>query len=82
MAQDLDTIRGDFESRHRPIQMLNVQITPTIEDGIRVIYVSCHFGEKGLYFQQELPDPENRDKNRESDPESLSIKHNSNIPDV
>ena len=62
--------------------MLNVQITSTIEDGIKVIYVSCHFGEKSLYFQQEVPDYEYRDENRESGPENLSIKHNSNTPDV
>ena len=82
VAQDLDTIRGDFESRRRLIEMLNVQITPTIEDGIKVIYVSCHFGEKSLYFQQGLADSKNGNENRESRSENLLIKYNSNRPDV
>ncbi len=74
----METIRDDFESRRRLIEMFNVQISPKVEDGEKVIYVSCHFGEKSLYFLQELPDPENGDKNCESGRKSLSIKRNSN----
>ena len=41
-------------------------------------YVSCHFGEKSLYFQEGSSDPENGDEKRASNQRSLSIKHNSN----
>ena len=49
-----------------------------IEDGEKVINVSCHFGEKSLYFQEALSDPENSSENCQSTQRILSIKHNSN----
>ncbi len=78
VAQDLDTIRGDFESRRRLIEMFNVQLTLKVEAGEKVIYVSCHFGEKSLYFQQEPSSHDDRDENCESGKKCLSIKCNSN----
>lgn len=49
ITQDLDELKGDFEGRRRLIEMLNFQITLSVENGQKVIYLECHFGRKSFY---------------------------------
>lgn len=48
LAADLDEIRQDFESRHRLIEMLNVQAILKVEDGQKVVYAECLLGSRSL----------------------------------
>jgi len=46
VADGLDAMGDDFESRRRVIELLDVQATLTVEDGRKVVYAQCILGER------------------------------------
>lgn len=48
VSQDLETFKHDFEGRRRFIELLDVKIKLIVEEGQKVVYVSCYLGNERL----------------------------------
>ena len=55
VAEGLDKAEENFDARRRVIDLFNVQVTLTIEDGQRVIRARCYIGEESLPIARTTP---------------------------
>ena len=65
VAKGLKLAEGDFQTRRRIIEVLDVRVTLSVEDDQQVAYVKCIFGDDSLLI-------ESRNTYRKSKPESHS----------
>lgn len=43
-------IKDDFPGKRRIIEILNTEVTLTVENGVKIVYVRCYLGKKSLFL--------------------------------
>jgi len=52
---DIETIRADFDSKRAFLELINLQARFTIEDGAKIVYVTCKIGNPNLCNESLAP---------------------------